>query len=390
MPELLIAANPGNSNPVNLAAPSARTEAAGGAQENSGNQEPFAAKLEQQIKGQSKDAQASAKTSKADEAAADVPPQTPTVPSIDAMAALMPMLVAAIPVPVVNVSTSAGERGGDDKATPGVAPMAAIESAAPVTALPVQATLSLSLAPVPQAPDKGVHQEASAGLMAQADAGKQSAEPAIPAAPAIVASALSADQKSALAAVPVNPNPDVPPGGGFQALLEAGRAAQLAQQPVANAPTHSVSATTNSVGTPAWSQEIGDRVVWMATQKESRADLVLNPPQLGRVEISLTVSGDQVTANFISGNSSVRDALENALPRLREILSDAGIQLGQAQVGADNASRWAGQGETRHNAGSSSQTGADSIIASATPANAGSITASGWLRQGNGLVDAFA
>ena len=128
----------------------------------------------------------------------------------------------------------------------------------------------------------------------------------------------------------------------------------------------------------------------MANQQNSRADLVLNPPQLGRVEISLTVNGDQATANFVSASPEVRDALNQAMPHLREVLAGAGIQLGQAQVGADSSSQWSNQQETRHNGGSSSRTAADGTSTTVSSLSAGTIAGSMRLRQGNGLVDAFA
>ena len=92
-----------------------------------------------------------------------------------------------------------------------------------------------------------------------------------------------------------------------------------------------------------WSNELGNKLTWMATAQRHQADLVLNPPQLGRIEVSLTISGDQASAIFVSPNAEVRELLEGSLPRLREILSGAGIQLGQTQVGAESQSQFANQ-----------------------------------------------
>lgn len=114
----------------------------------------------------------------------------------------------------------------------------------------------------------------------------------------------------------------------------------------------STSATVSispAVGSKSWGDEVGNHVVWMANRQESRAELVLNPPQMGRVEVSLSVTGDQASASFVSSNPAVREALESALPRLREILADAGIQLGQAQVGAESSRQSAQHDENRDN-----------------------------------------
>ena len=141
------------------------------------------------------------------------------------------------------------------------------------------------------------------------------------------------------------------------------------------------------VGHTGWSEDIGNRVVWMSNRMENRAELVLTPPQMGRIEVSLTITGDQATASFISGNPNVREALESALPRLREILAEAGIQLGQAQVGAENT-RQPAQQERRPDQRQLDHDGENSGQALALPAEIA--TGSRGLKIGRGLVDVFA
>jgi flagellar hook-length control protein FliK len=92
---------------------------------------------------------------------------------------------------------------------------------------------------------------------------------------------------------------------------------------------------TPSVGTTAWGQALGEKVVWMAAGAQQTASLTLNPPNLGPLQIVLHVSNDQATASFFSAQPEVRQALESAFPRLREMMNDAGIQLGEATVSAD-------------------------------------------------------
>jgi flagellar hook-length control protein FliK len=90
-----------------------------------------------------------------------------------------------------------------------------------------------------------------------------------------------------------------------------------------------------SVGSTAWGQALGDKVVWMAAGGQQTATLTLTPPNLGPLHIELKISNDQATASFFSTHPDVRHALEAAFPRLREMMNDAGIQLGQATVSAD-------------------------------------------------------
>lgn len=83
---------------------------------------------------------------------------------------------------------------------------------------------------------------------------------------------------------------------------------------------------------PAFASEFGDRLVWMANRHVQSAELTLNPPQLGTVEVRLTLHGSEAGAQFYSANPQVREALDQALSKLREIMAGAGITLGQASV----------------------------------------------------------
>jgi flagellar hook-length control protein FliK len=76
--------------------------------------------------------------------------------------------------------------------------------------------------------------------------------------------------------------------------------------------------------------------MWMANQNHQVAELHLNPPNLGPLEVRLTINNDQASALFVSQHSAVRDAIESAMPRLREMLADNGITLGNASVGSES------------------------------------------------------
>lgn len=152
--------------------------------------------------------------------------------------------------------------------------------------------------------------------------------------------------------------------------------------------THGVHAGSNptpvrmqaAVGSPAWQNELGDQVRWMSNQNESRAELILTPPQLGRIEISLNINGDQANALFVSANPQVREALEGAMDRLREVLANSGIALGQAQVGAESFQQSAqGDGNSGGNRGANGLVREDD-----------GLVAPAWSRQSNNMLDVFA
>lgn len=84
-------------------------------------------------------------------------------------------------------------------------------------------------------------------------------------------------------------------------------------------------------------EDIGDAVRWMADQKIGHAHIKVTPNDLGTVEIRLRLEGDRVHADFTSAQAEVRQALENGLPRLRDMLGQHGFQLAHADVGQQQA-----------------------------------------------------
>ena len=102
----------------------------------------------------------------------------------------------------------------------------------------------------------------------------------------------------------------------------------------ASVPLLDVQPTLNN---PAWAKVMTSRVSWMAKQGVHLAELRLNPANLGPVEVRLTVQNEQASVTFLAANAATREALEQALPRLRESLSENGLQLTDAEV-SDQAS----------------------------------------------------
>ncbi|HEX7640984.1 MAG TPA: flagellar hook-length control protein FliK [Burkholderiaceae bacterium] len=148
---------------------------------------------------------------------------------------------------------------------------------------------------------------------------------------------------------------------------------------------------TPQVGSPGWDQALGQKVVWMVAGGQQSASLTLNPPDLGPMQVVLNVTNSHATATFTAAQPEVRQALETALPKLREMLGDAGIQLGQASVNAGNAQQqqnFANQASPRSGNGGngSSERGIDALDGTrGIVAQAASIVSSGI-----GLVDTFA
>jgi flagellar hook-length control protein FliK len=95
-----------------------------------------------------------------------------------------------------------------------------------------------------------------------------------------------------------------------------------------------------SLQSKAWNNVLSSRVVWMAREGIQQAALKLNPANLGPVEVRLNIQNEQANITFIAQNPATRDALEQALPRLRESFMENGLELANADV-SDHASQQA-------------------------------------------------
>jgi len=107
-----------------------------------------------------------------------------------------------------------------------------------------------------------------------------------------------------------------------------------------------------TVGQPGWGEAVGQQVTWFVSQKISTASLRLNPQHLGPMEMAVTMDGDKASITFTSQQSMVRDALESSIPRLREMLSENGLNLVNVNVSQQGKSRRDGQDESGFGQGS--------------------------------------
>jgi flagellar hook-length control protein FliK len=123
----------------------------------------------------------------------------------------------------------------------------------------------------------------------------------------------------------------------------------------------------------------------MVAGKEQSATLTLNPPDMGPMQVVLSVTNDQATVSFTAAQPEVRQALENAMPKLREMMSENGIALGNASVNEGSADqRQAQQGEKSRGQGGGNRFGGGGDVAGTAEAPRAARAG------GTGLVDTFA
>lgn len=88
-----------------------------------------------------------------------------------------------------------------------------------------------------------------------------------------------------------------------------------------------------AVGTPAWQQELGQQLIRLGRHGEHQVRLQLHPAELGTLQVSLHFNHDSAQAQFLAAHAQARDAVQQALPQLREAFAHHGIALGEATVG---------------------------------------------------------
>ncbi|WBA17349.1 flagellar hook-length control protein FliK [Salinivibrio kushneri] len=75
-----------------------------------------------------------------------------------------------------------------------------------------------------------------------------------------------------------------------------------------------------------------ERINVMLSKNLKQVDIRLDPPELGRMQIKLGINNDQASVHITVANQQARDAVEQAMPRLRDMLQQQGLQLAQGSV----------------------------------------------------------
>lgn len=171
-----------------------------------------------------------------------------------------------------------------------------------------------------------------------------------------------------------------------QAMAQSASTLVAASLPPDRATTSTANTTISApLGSSAWPAEFAQKINWVSTQQNQVAELHLNPPDLGPMSVVLSVSDNQATAVFSSPHSAVRDAIENAMPKLRESMAENGITLGNTSVN-DQAPRDNGASSF---ANQQSRNPRSTDIESGGVLPAVSLPAA-TTRSHNGMVDTFA
>ena len=262
----------------------------------------------------------------------------------DVSANLLPGESQATPYPTAPAPDRIGNvRDGRPAATPGAARTPARDTASAVTTDPVALAMLLAAS--------GMQMNGGAGASAAADGAGSSREPVIAASGAAAArdrppmaadaatlalTAHTALPDAAAAAPGRSATPDGQAGQPTVATTAAGLPDLVRSFTATGTQAAAAEATISvPVSSGGWPQAVAAQVHWFVSNDVQSATLHLSPEHLGPVEVHIDVQQSQVNVNFSAAHAETRAALEQTVPRLREIFASGGLTLGHTNVQAD-------------------------------------------------------
>lgn len=130
-----------------------------------------------------------------------------------------------------------------------------------------------------------------------------------------------------------------------QQSADAAPKVQAGQNPPAvqqNTPTPAPVASASldaPIGTPAFREQLSAQIAVFIDQKQLSAQIQVHPPELGPVDVQIKLNVEHVEVDFFATQADARQAIENAIPRLKEMLAEQGLSLGNAHVGTQDDPR---------------------------------------------------
>lgn len=167
---------------------------------------------------------------------------------------------------------------------------------------------------------------------------------------------------------------------GPGALAHLGAASHFAVQRLRN--DTNTAAIESPVGSSAWADEVGAQLTWMTQKGLETGSLRVSPEHLGPVEVNISVHNGDASVWFVANHPDTRAALEQALPRLREMFAGQGMNLADSGVSRQSLSQQGSRNQTR--------SGASQAVAGVSAVGAADGNSAAAARINLGLVDLYA
>lgn len=79
-----------------------------------------------------------------------------------------------------------------------------------------------------------------------------------------------------------------------------------------------------------------DKVMVMMNQKLQQVEIRLDPQELGNVNVKINLQNEQAIVNFTVQNQQAKEAFDQSLGRLKDMLAESGVDVGDANVEQQN------------------------------------------------------
>jgi len=131
---------------------------------------------------------------------------------------------------------------------------------------------------------------------------------------------------------------------------------------------------------PQAAAQLKDRVMYQVQQKIQSAEIRLAPEELGSVQIKVNLQQDQLSVQFVVQQAQAKEALEQQMPRLKELLQQQGVELTDSQVSQQQQQQQQGEKQAK---ASSRQLANTELVDEALPQQV-------TLRSSDRMVDYYA
>jgi flagellar hook-length control protein FliK len=91
---------------------------------------------------------------------------------------------------------------------------------------------------------------------------------------------------------------------------------------------------------------VKDKVLVMINQKLQQFDITLDPPEFGNMQVRVNLQGEQASVNFVVQNQQAKEALEQNMQKLKDMLAEQGVDVGDANVDQKNQGEQNSQGDS--------------------------------------------
>ncbi len=140
-------------------------------------------------------------------------------------------------------------------------------------------------------------------------------------------------------------------------ILNPAVSTEVSQSQKTNAQLHQ---ETIAIFRKDFADAVKDKVMLMVSQKLQQFDITLDPPELGNMQVRVNLQNEQAVVSFVVQNQQAKEALEQNMHKLRDMLEQQGVDVGDANV-EQQSQQSENEGGT---AGSNHQQGENAALAS--------------------------